>query len=190
MVSTIEQTEIRSLAVRHLADLPRPSTLVVRLPGWERHVVFTTSRQRVAAHIPPVVLGEATGPLPIASDIVVTPLEYEALAAGLADGCASREAALRELRRKAADASHRITRAALLGPVRHPDGAAIGRGDCGAMTWGQIFDALGAELVAVEIEDERDGASEREKKPRPPLKLRASPSSGGSPGPRCGSASP
>lgn len=132
--------EIGALLVRHLAELPRPSTLRLRVEGFEPEVWLTTSR-RVASTPQPAV--------------VLTPLEYELLAVALADGGRlSREEALWRLEEKCARPHVRWTRQRLLGPVRNPDPTGV------HWTFGDLFRALRAELVGVDVHHQDEDLAE------------------------------
>jgi hypothetical protein len=152
-MASLDTGEVLGLRLRHLADLPRPSTLTLELDLADGSpatppaaptsppaaspppslVHMTTSRQRAAALVE-------------SGAIALTPVEYETLAVALADGRLTRTEALAHLRRKLAQPGHRLTRAALLGPVRAPDGG----GD--AWTVERLCEALRARVVAVEVE--------------------------------------
>lgn len=140
MAGSIAVVEVLGLPVRHLADLPRPTTLTARVRGLDVAVHLTTSRAAAAA-------------LERAGQLHLTPLEYEALAVALADGRVTRDQAVGLLRAKLAGRVGRLTRDRLLGLVRHPDGG----GD--AWTFGQLLEALGGALVGVAIEGEAEGSA-------------------------------
>lgn len=131
--------EVRGFALRLLAELPAPATLVCEVVSVGR-VHLTTSRAEAQRLIE-------------AGEVVLTPREYEALAVALADGAVGCEEALERVGRKCVDPLMRVTRASLLGHVRAPD---YGGGwmDPGAVDWtvGDLLDALGAELVTVHVE--------------------------------------
>ncbi len=124
--------EVLGLPVRLLAEMPAASTLSVRVAGVG-DVLLTASRARAQRAAQ-------------AGEVCLTPLEYESLAVALADGACTRARALEELRAKAHPLGHRITLARLLHPVVRPDG------DGARWTFGQLLEALGAELVGVHVE--------------------------------------
>lgn len=132
--------EVLSLAVPLLAadDMPLETTLTfyvkLDLNGPSRRLLFTTSRDAYAATTE-------------RADLVFSPAEYELLAIALADGRCTRQDAGDELRRKASDSAHRLTRPRLLGRVVEPDGGGE------QWTFGELATALGAELVDVEVHD-------------------------------------
>jgi hypothetical protein len=132
--------EALSCLVLHLAELPAKCSLALSVPGVGL-VWLTTSRERA---IELARLGA----------VVLTPIEFEALTLALADGRCTREDALQELRRKLANARHRIELAALLGApgggngVVHPDPAGA------RWTVGDLASALSAELVEVRFEEQ------------------------------------
>lgn len=150
MVS-VASSELASFALRLLADLPRPVTLLVRLPGWPVPVRLTTSRRAGV---------EAAK----RSAVALSPLEYEALALGLEDGRVARSEALEALQRRAsyrATDPGRIDASVLMGPVRASDAGVLVSGPAGERwrytgrwTVGRFVEALGGELVGVEIEGE------------------------------------
>ena len=141
MVAASDAREVRGGDVLRcplfaLADLPAPTTVELRAEGLAASVWLTTSR-RVA---------EALGR---AGRCVCTPLEYELLAAALADGAATRAHALACLGRKARDRRFRLTRGAVAGAVARFDG------DGRSWTVGDLVEALGAELLRVEVGEGR-----------------------------------
>jgi hypothetical protein len=131
--------EALSCLVLHLAELPAKCSLALSVPGIGL-VWLTTSRERA---IELARLGA----------VALTPVEFEALALALADGRCPREDALQELRRKLANARHRIELASLLGApgggngVAHPDRVGA------RWTVGDLVSALSAELVWVCFEE-------------------------------------
>jgi len=129
----IPRLEVLGLRVRHLAELDLPATLTLSVEGLSAPVYLTTSRTRATE-------------LERAGACLLTPSEYELLAVALADGRTSRAEALEHLRAKHGALGHRLSRQALLGPVVHPDGG----GD--RWTFRDLFEALGAQLEAVELD--------------------------------------
>lgn len=136
MSHPVAHAEVLGLLVRHLAELPVPTTLEAEVPEVGR-VLLTTSRARYA---------EAT----LARTPAVSALEYEALTIALADGACDRQRALYALGLKREGQGYRIDGRALLGPVVRPDLARARR-----WTFGDLLDALGARLVAVEVHGAR-----------------------------------
>jgi len=140
--------EVLSLPVRFLADLPRATTIIARADDGAE-LVLTASRIVAAAAVHSVQLR-----------LVLTPREYEAIAEALADGCLSPADARAMLAAKraalAAGREYRITRAACLGSVVHPDVASAPAFDAHArrhgLTLGDLVSALGVQVVGVEIE--------------------------------------
>lgn len=136
--------EVLSVPVVLFADLPLKATLTLRLASGAT-LRATTSRDVAARAL------AATPPEPI-----LTPAEYEALAAALEDGRLSRAEAAAELAEKLelAHPEHRLTRARLLGPVRSPE-----RRSRHGWTWGELAAAVGAEVVGVEVEENAPSAA-------------------------------
>lgn len=131
--ATLPRLEVLSLRVRHLAELDLPTTLTIRVAGLTGPAYLTTSRARAAE-------------LEHSGACFLTPTEYELLAVALADGRTTRAEALEHLRAKHGALGHSLTREALLGPVARPDGG----GD--RWTFRDLLEALGAQLVAVELD--------------------------------------
>lgn len=146
-MTTVAHREVLSLPVRYLAELPAPSALTLRVPALETAmggpvpVLLTTSRERAQEAAQAAQRGEPV--------VCLTPLEFEPLAVALADGRLVPSQAVQELARKAQAArqgrEHRLTREPLLGPVRAPSGGGE------AWTFGELLEALGAELDDVEV---------------------------------------
>lgn len=165
----VAHPELLGLQVRHLAELPLPTTVTLDVADVGT-VRCTTGRARAAALVE-------------AGELVLTPLEYELLAVSLADGRLTRQEAAQGLATKRERPEHRLSRPRLLGAerdqrgrvVRDPQLDARGRplldrrfrpvaggevrstvrrlDDGGERwTWGELLEALGAELVAVEVE--------------------------------------
>ncbi len=131
----VARQELLGLPVVHLADLPAPSSLCAVLDEEPGVLILSTSRAAVAA-----LQEQDTGAA------ILTPNEYEVLALAMGDGVLGRAGAMRLLRLKAKHRRVRITPKAALGEVEHP--SVVGKG----WTFADLFGALGARLVAAQVE--------------------------------------
>jgi len=164
MPGLVPLCDVLDLAVRHLAELPRPTTIVVRPVHHDPSLrtYFTTCPTRYAEL---VAAGEA----------VYSPLEYEAILAGLEAGLVSAVDLDRwNILKREAPGGYRVTRKVAGGGVEPSRGrpesevwvelrAGTGKGVwCRhGWTWGVFFARLGLALDEVVLGEcrARDGAA-------------------------------
>lgn len=143
--------EVLITAVRHLAELPVPTSLVLRVAGVEVPVVWTSSRERYTA-------AQAAG------EVAFSPVEYEAVAGGVEAERAHAGDLLLWCARKLRDRAWRLSpRVALAGGRRLASGAVAGTWFAGGarvpahrmahgLTFGALLAQLGVDLVDVQLE--------------------------------------